>query len=70
MASANVVHRDLKPNNILINDQCQIKICDFGLARTLPDKIRGFTKELQNEIKTKHPNRSSDDSYLKSKISE
>jgi mitogen-activated protein kinase 1/3 len=31
--SANVVHRDLKPNNILVNKNCDLKICDFGLAR-------------------------------------
>ena len=33
--SAAVIHRDLKPSNILINSDCQIKICDFGLARSL-----------------------------------
>jgi mitogen-activated protein kinase 1/3 len=43
IGSANVVHRDLKPNNILINDQCQVKICDFGLARTLPEGLDQFT---------------------------
>jgi len=31
--SANVLHRDLKPNNILVNRQCDLVICDFGLAR-------------------------------------
>ena len=34
--SANIVHRDLKPANILINKQCQVKLCDFGLSRSLP----------------------------------
>ena len=33
--SANVVHRDLKPANILINDCCNVRLCDFGLARTV-----------------------------------
>lgn len=33
--SANVVHRDLKTRNLLINKQCDLKICDFGLARPL-----------------------------------
>lgn len=29
----NIVHRDIKPNNILLNDSCDLKICDFGFAR-------------------------------------
>lgn len=43
--SANVIHRDLKPNNILLNKNCDLKICDFGLAR-------GFDNE--NEFKTEY----------------
>ena len=32
---SNVMHRDIKPSNILINRHCQVKLCDFGLARTI-----------------------------------
>ncbi|KLT40954.1 kinase-like protein [Cutaneotrichosporon oleaginosum] len=31
--TANVIHRDLKPGNLLVNSDCELKICDFGLAR-------------------------------------
>jgi len=31
--SANVLHRDLKPSNLLVNGNCDLKICDLGLAR-------------------------------------
>jgi len=31
--SARVLHRDLKPANCLVNQNCELKICDFGLAR-------------------------------------
>jgi serine/threonine protein kinase len=31
--SGDILHRDLKPKNILVNQNCDLKICDFGLAR-------------------------------------
>jgi mitogen-activated protein kinase 1/3 len=33
--SRSVVHRDLKPSNLLANEACELKICDFGLSRSL-----------------------------------
>jgi len=39
MHSANVLHRDLKPANLLVNSNCDLRVCDFGLARgVLPDE--------------------------------
>lgn len=35
--SAEVLHRDLKPQNILVNSFLHVRICDFGLARTNQD---------------------------------
>jgi len=31
--SAKIIHRDIKPGNLLVNSNCVLKICDFGLAR-------------------------------------
>ncbi|KAF1797781.1 hypothetical protein V8B55DRAFT_1548828 [Mucor lusitanicus] len=47
MHSANVLHRDLKPSNLLLNANCDLKICDLGLARSAnsADENSGFMTE-------------------------
>jgi mitogen-activated protein kinase 15 len=35
MHSGQLLHRDMKPSNILLNSECQVKVADFGLARSL-----------------------------------
>mmetsp|Transcript_50027 Transcript_50027/g.82939 ORF Transcript_50027/g.82939 Transcript_50027/m.82939 type:complete len:368 (-) Transcript_50027:336-1439(-) len=37
MHSADLLHRDMKPSNLLLNSDCLMKVADFGLARSLRD---------------------------------
>ena len=37
--SANVIHFDMKPGNVLVNSDCYVKICDFGLARFITPRL-------------------------------
>jgi serine/threonine protein kinase len=58
----NVYHRDLKPGNILVGRDCQIRITDFGLARSMGtdcgDETDGKTARNQHEDANDNANNS------------
>lgn len=37
MHSGQLLHRDMKPSNVLLNSDCHVKLCDFGLARSVAE---------------------------------
>ncbi len=47
MHSKNVFHRDLKPQNILINSSGVVKIADFGLGRIIGSRLTTMSKEIE-----------------------
>jgi p38 MAP kinase len=41
-ASLFFIFSDLKPGNILVNDDCKVQICDLGLARNVESRMTGY----------------------------
>jgi len=41
-----VLHRDLKPQNLLINRRGELKLADFGLARAFGIPVRSYSHEV------------------------
>ncbi|GAA6060482.1 hypothetical protein JCM10212_007113 [Sporobolomyces blumeae] len=52
--SAHVLHRDLKPGNLLVNADCELKICDFGLARGFDQDAAQATAAGQQGFMTEY----------------
>eukprot|EP00933_Yihiella_yeosuensis_P051318 TRINITY_DN49217_c0_g1_i1.p1 TRINITY_DN49217_c0_g1~~TRINITY_DN49217_c0_g1_i1.p1 ORF type:complete len:446 (-),score=80.14 TRINITY_DN49217_c0_g1_i1:154-1491(-) len=46
--SAGIYHRDLKPANCLVNQDCSVKICDFGLSRAIGEEQQPHLQALPN----------------------
>ena len=51
--SCGILHRDLKPRNLLVNSNCDLKICDFGLARANINALMTPSAALTDYIATR-----------------
>lgn len=54
--SAGLIHRDIKPSNFLMNFDCIPKLCDFGLARSMPKNIPDYSLDIGSTNDTESDN--------------
>lgn len=53
MHSAELLHRDVKPSNLLLNADCSVKLCDFGLCRSTADMGSSSDAVLTDYVATR-----------------
>lgn len=53
MHSAELLHRDIKPSNLLLNSDCHLRVCDFGLCRSINEPGVGPNPVLTDYVATR-----------------
>lgn len=53
MHTAELLHRDIKPSNLLLNSDCHVKLCDFGLCRSLAESAATSNPVLTDYVATR-----------------
>jgi len=56
MGDLHVMHRDVKPSNILLSRNGSVKICDFGISGPLVNSIAKTQVGTQNYVAVSHAN--------------
>jgi len=53
MHTAELIHRDVKPSNLLLNSDCHVKVCDFGLCRSVSEMSSAAAPVLTDYVATR-----------------
>ncbi|RYG47754.1 hypothetical protein EON67_08270 [archaeon] len=53
MHTAELIHRDVKPSNLLLNSDCHAKLCDFGLCRSVSEMSSASAPVLTDYVATR-----------------